>query len=118
MRLVTRADLDGLTCAILLREVEPIDEIEFAHPKDVQDGKVASPATTSWPTSRTTIAAGCGSTTTSSQADAFVEPEMRGRLTRSRRAPRASSPTTTNRRSSTRFDELLEADRPRSTRRS
>ncbi len=41
MRLVTRADLDGLTCAILLREVEPIDEIEFAHPKDVQDGKVA-----------------------------------------------------------------------------
>lgn len=41
MRLITRADLDGLTCALLLREVEPIEEVDFAHPKDVQDGKVA-----------------------------------------------------------------------------
>ncbi len=41
MRLLTRADLDGLTSAILLQEVEPIDSVEFAHPKDVQDGKVA-----------------------------------------------------------------------------
>lgn len=41
MRLITRADLDGLTSAILLQEVESIDEIDFAHPKDVQDGKVA-----------------------------------------------------------------------------
>lgn len=41
MRLITRADLDGLTCAILLQEVEPIDEVEFAHPKDVQDGKIS-----------------------------------------------------------------------------
>jgi hypothetical protein len=40
MRLVTRGDLDGLTCAILLHEVEPIDEVVLAHPKDVQDGKV------------------------------------------------------------------------------
>jgi hypothetical protein len=40
MRLVTRADLDGLTCAILLSEVEKIDDVDFAHPKDVQDGKV------------------------------------------------------------------------------
>lgn len=40
MRLITRADLDGLTSAILLQEVEAIDEIDFAHPKDVQDGKV------------------------------------------------------------------------------
>ena len=40
MRLITRADLDGLTSAILLQEVEQIDEVEFAHPKDVQDGKV------------------------------------------------------------------------------
>ncbi len=39
MRLVTRADLDGLACAVLLQEVEPIDSVEFAHPKDVQDGK-------------------------------------------------------------------------------
>jgi hypothetical protein len=39
MRLVTRADLDGLTCAILLSEVEKIEDVDFAHPKDVQDGK-------------------------------------------------------------------------------
>lgn len=41
MRLITRADLDGLTSAILLQEVEAIDEVDFAHPKDVQDGKIA-----------------------------------------------------------------------------
>ena len=40
MRLITRADLDGLTCAILLQEVEDIEQVDFAHPKDVQDGKV------------------------------------------------------------------------------
>ena len=40
MRLITRADLDGLTCALLLQEVEPIEHVDFAHPKDVQDGKV------------------------------------------------------------------------------
>ena len=40
MRLITRADLDGLTSAILLQEVEQIEEVDFAHPKDVQDGKV------------------------------------------------------------------------------
>lgn len=39
MRLVTRADLDGLTSAILLQEVVPLEQVEFAHPKDVQDGK-------------------------------------------------------------------------------
>lgn len=39
MRLITRGDLDGLTCAVLLSEVEKIEEVEFAHPKDVQDGK-------------------------------------------------------------------------------
>ncbi|HYH07603.1 MAG TPA: exopolyphosphatase [Thermoanaerobaculia bacterium] len=41
MRLITRSDFDGLVCAVLLREVEPIDSVEFVHPKDVQDGKVA-----------------------------------------------------------------------------
>jgi len=40
MRLITRSDFDGLACAVLLREVEQIDEIEFVHPKDVQDGKI------------------------------------------------------------------------------
>lgn len=40
MRLLTRADLDGLTSAILLQEVVPVERVDFAHPKDVQDGKV------------------------------------------------------------------------------
>ena len=39
-RLITRSDFDGLVCAMLLRELEMIDEIKFVHPKDVQDGKV------------------------------------------------------------------------------
>ena len=39
-RLVTRSDMDGLVRAILLRELDMIDEIKFAHPKDVQDGAV------------------------------------------------------------------------------
>lgn len=41
MRLITRSDFDGLVCAVLLREVEQIDSVEFVHPKDVQDGKIA-----------------------------------------------------------------------------
>jgi len=40
MRLITRADLDGLTCAVLLSQVETIEDVMLAHPKDVQDGKV------------------------------------------------------------------------------
>ena len=40
-RLVTRSDFDGLVCAVLLRELEMIEEITFVHPKDMQDGKVA-----------------------------------------------------------------------------
>ncbi len=39
-RLVTRSDFDGLACAILLNELNLIDDIKFAHPKDMQDGKV------------------------------------------------------------------------------
>ncbi len=39
-RLVTRSDFDGLVCAILLKELDLIDEIKFVHPKDVQDGLV------------------------------------------------------------------------------
>lgn len=37
MNLITRSDLDGLTCAVLLKEVEIIEKITFAHPRDVQD---------------------------------------------------------------------------------
>ena len=39
-RLVTRSDFDGLVCAMILKEMDLIDEIKFVHPKDVQDGKV------------------------------------------------------------------------------
>ena len=38
-RLITRSDFDGLVCAMLLKEMDMIDEIKFVHPKDVQDGK-------------------------------------------------------------------------------
>jgi len=40
-RLVTRSDFDGLVCAVLLRELDLIDEIKFVHPKDMQDGLIA-----------------------------------------------------------------------------
>ena len=40
-RLVTRSDFDGLVCAVLLREHGIVDEVAFAHPKDMQDGVVS-----------------------------------------------------------------------------
>jgi hypothetical protein len=43
MRLITRADWDGLVCAVLLSTVEHIQAIQFAYPKDIQDGKVNVP---------------------------------------------------------------------------
>ena len=39
-RLVTRSDMDGLVCAVLLKELDLLGEITFVHPKDVQDGRV------------------------------------------------------------------------------
>ncbi len=39
-RLITRSDFDGVVSAVLLKEMDMIDEILFVHPKDVQDGKV------------------------------------------------------------------------------
>jgi nanoRNase/pAp phosphatase (c-di-AMP/oligoRNAs hydrolase) len=39
-RLVTRSDFDGLVCAVLLKELDMVDDILFVHPKDMQDGKV------------------------------------------------------------------------------
>jgi oligoribonuclease NrnB/cAMP/cGMP phosphodiesterase (DHH superfamily) len=39
-RLVTRSDFDGLICAVLLKELDLIDDIKFVHPKDMQDGLV------------------------------------------------------------------------------
>ena len=39
-RLITRSDMDGLVCAVLLKKLGIIDDISFAHPKDMQDGLI------------------------------------------------------------------------------
>jgi len=39
-RLVTRSDFDGLVCAVVLKELDLIDDIKFVHPKDMQDGTI------------------------------------------------------------------------------
>lgn len=44
-RLITRSDFDGLVCAILLKEMDVIQDIKFVHPKDMQDGKIEVTAT-------------------------------------------------------------------------
>jgi hypothetical protein len=41
MRLVTRGDLDGLTCAVIITSCERIDEILLVHPQDVTDKRLA-----------------------------------------------------------------------------
>ncbi len=40
MRLLTRADLDGLTCGVLLSVVEPVGEVVFVEPHRMQRGDV------------------------------------------------------------------------------
>ena len=40
-RLVTRSDFDGLVCAVLLEDMDLIDDVLFVHPKDMQAGEVA-----------------------------------------------------------------------------
>ena len=40
MRLVTRGDLDGLTCAVLITSCEDIDEIVLVHPQDITDKRL------------------------------------------------------------------------------
>ncbi len=39
-RLITRSDMDGLVCGVLLKEMGLIDSVTFAHPKDMQDGLI------------------------------------------------------------------------------
>ncbi len=39
-RLITRSDMDGLVCAVLLKHLDMIDDIKFVHPKDMQDGLI------------------------------------------------------------------------------
>lgn len=41
MRLITRSDFDGLACAAILKDLGLVDEVVHAHPKDLQDGKIA-----------------------------------------------------------------------------
>ncbi len=41
MRLVTRGDLDGLTAAVLISEMEPVDKLLLVHPQDITDRKVS-----------------------------------------------------------------------------
>ncbi len=40
MRLLTRSDFDGICCAVMLEELGVVDEMVYAHPKDLQDGKI------------------------------------------------------------------------------
>ena len=40
MKLLTRSDFDGLACGAILLYLGIIDEWEFVHPKDVQDGLI------------------------------------------------------------------------------
>ncbi|NTW49093.1 MAG: exopolyphosphatase [Chlorobiales bacterium] len=39
-RILTRADLDGLVCAVLLKNTEDIEDVRFSEPKFVQDGEI------------------------------------------------------------------------------
>lgn len=38
MRLITRADLDGVTCAVLITTMEPVEQVVFVNPQDIEDG--------------------------------------------------------------------------------
>ena len=40
MKLITRSDFDGLACGALLSYLGMIDDWQFVHPKDIQDGLV------------------------------------------------------------------------------
>lgn len=39
-RLITRSDMDGLVCGVLLQELGIIDDVMFAHPRDMQEGLI------------------------------------------------------------------------------
>lgn len=78
MRLVTRADFDGLACAVLLNVVGIIDEYKFVHPKDVQDGLVD--ITENDVLTNVPYAAGCGMWFDhhSSEKERVGQPEFKG----------------------------------------
>jgi nanoRNase/pAp phosphatase (c-di-AMP/oligoRNAs hydrolase) len=39
-RLITRSDMDGLVCAIILKELNIVAEVIFVHPNDMQHGRI------------------------------------------------------------------------------
>ena len=58
MRLLTRSDFDGSVCAALLLELGLVDEIQYVHPKDIQDNKIE--VTTNDILANVPFAEGCG----------------------------------------------------------
>ena len=40
MRVIYRGDLDGVVCAVILKEVGLCDDVKIAHPRDIQESKV------------------------------------------------------------------------------
>jgi nanoRNase/pAp phosphatase (c-di-AMP/oligoRNAs hydrolase) len=40
-RLISKCDMDGLACGILLKGLGLVDNIVFAHPRDIENGKIA-----------------------------------------------------------------------------
>jgi hypothetical protein len=40
MRLVTRGDLDGLTCAVIITSCEEIEEVQLVHPQDITEKRL------------------------------------------------------------------------------
>ncbi len=58
MRLLTRSDFDGICCAVLLKELGLMKEMVYAHPKDLQDGKI--PVTQNDILANVPFVAGCG----------------------------------------------------------
>jgi hypothetical protein len=40
MRLITRADLDGVVCAVMITQMENIEQVLYAQPQDIEDGTV------------------------------------------------------------------------------
>lgn len=72
-RLITRADFDGVVCGALFNELEMIDDIVFAEPNDMQQGRVPVPARTSAPTCRSSRAFTSVWTTTPARSSASAK---------------------------------------------
>lgn len=58
MRLITRSDFDGLACAALLEDLGVATEVQYTHPKDLQDGRI--PVSTNDVLANVPFVDGCG----------------------------------------------------------